>query len=142
MSPPFLQIGDIFGETVALTAQNKLLSNVIRLWVACRFLEGRWRCSGWETLGAETLSHHYDGDPIVQVPPFINYQMGAVFTERILEPLGVAVLEQLQDTILANKTSNWFVIFLSLFILFHNYELQCRFHRDFARRRKFPVGIL
>ena len=134
-------MGDICCEIVALTAQNKLLSDVIRLWVACRFLEGRWRCSGWDSLGAETLSHGY-GDPFVQVPPFINYQMAAVFTARILEPLRVTVLKQFQDAILANKTSNWFVIFLSLFILLHNYELQCQFHRAFARRCRFPVGIL
>jgi hypothetical protein len=68
--------------------------------------------------------------------------VAAVFTARILEPLGVTVLKQLQDAILANKTSNWFVIFLSLFILLHNYELQCRFYSAVVRRRRFPVGIL
>ncbi len=113
---------------------------MLRIWVACRFLEGRWRCTGDDTLGAQSLSHRYDRDPIVQVPPFINYQMGAVFTERILQPLRNMALKQLQEAMLANKTSNWFVIFLSVFILLHNYELQCRFHRAFARRRGFPVS--
>lgn len=131
----------VIGKLVALTAQNKLLSNVIRLWVACRFLEGRWRCSGGDTLGAEGLSHRYGRNPIVQVPPFINYQMAAVFTERILQPLRITVLKRLQDVILANKASNWFVISLSVFILLHNCELQCRFHRAFAKRRGFPVSI-
>jgi hypothetical protein len=72
-----------------------LLSNVTRIWVACRFLEGRWRCCGADTLGAEGLSHRYDRDPIVPVPPFINYQMAAVFTERILQPLRAWTLKQL-----------------------------------------------
>jgi hypothetical protein len=96
--------------------QNKLLSNVLRLWVACRFLEGRWRCCGPETLGAEKLSHRYERDPIVQVPPFANYQVAAVFTERILKSLRIVVLTQLQTLILANKSSNWFMTFLAVFI--------------------------
>jgi hypothetical protein len=50
------------------------------------------------------------------------------------------VLKQLQTLILANKSSNWFVTFLAVFILLHNYELQCNFHRGFARRRKFEVS--
>jgi hypothetical protein len=71
------------------------MANLIRLWVACRFLEGRWRCCGDETLGAESLSHRYERDPIIAVPPFVNYQIAAVFTERVLEPLRVTVLKQL-----------------------------------------------
>jgi len=65
---------------------------------------------GWHTLGAQGLSHRYDKDPIAQVPPFISYQMAAIFTERILEPLRHKTLKQLQDVILANMTSNWFII--------------------------------
>ncbi|KAJ4311707.1 hypothetical protein N0V84_010304 [Fusarium piperis] len=121
---------------------NQLLSDVIRLWVVCRFLEGRWRCVGVDTLGAEGLSHWYDNEPLVQVPPFVNYQMAALFTERILQPLRVTVLKQLQDLILANETRNWFPITLSVFILLHNYEMQCRFHRAFAMRRGFSVRFV
>ncbi|PMD19482.1 hypothetical protein NA56DRAFT_203203 [Hyaloscypha hepaticicola] len=136
---------DVFHWALRLTIfpqPNKLLSDVLRLWVACRFLEGRWRCCGSETLGAEELSHRYERDPIVQVPPFVNYQIAAVFTERVLEPLRIVVLKQLQTLILANKSSNWFVTFLAVFILLHNYELQCNFHRGFARRRKFEVRFV
>ncbi|KAI3570592.1 hypothetical protein IWW34DRAFT_349276 [Fusarium oxysporum f. sp. albedinis] len=121
---------------------NKFLSAVIRLWVACRFLEGRWRCVGLNTLGAENLSHLYGKAEIVQVPPFVNYQMAAIFTKRILEPLRVTVLQQLQGLIQTKKKANWFIITLSVFILLHNYEQQCRFHRDFARRRDFPVRFV
>ncbi|KAK2926409.1 hypothetical protein FoTM2_013275 [Fusarium oxysporum f. sp. vasinfectum] len=127
---------------MALKSQNKFLSDVIRLWVASRFLEGRWRCVGLNTLGAENLSHRYGKEEIVQVPPFVNYQMAAVFTQRILEPLRVTVLSQLQRLILSNRKENWFTITLSVFILLHNYEQQCRFHRDFARRRDFPVRFV
>ncbi|KAH9883308.1 hypothetical protein F4778DRAFT_802686 [Xylariomycetidae sp. FL2044] len=68
--------------------------------------------------------------------------MAALFTERILQPLRIEVLKRLQAEILANKASNWFVIFLSVFILLHNCELQFRFHRAFARRRGFPVRFV
>ncbi|KAF4470693.1 Clavaminate synthase [Fusarium albosuccineum] len=121
---------------------NKLLSDVIRLWVACRFLEGRWRCVGSNTFGAENLFHWYGMEQIVQVPPFVNYQMAAIFTEKILQPLRITVLKQLQDLILANQKKNWFTITLSVFILLHNYELQCQFHRAFARRRGFSVRFV
>ncbi|PCD20193.1 hypothetical protein AU210_016718 [Fusarium oxysporum f. sp. radicis-cucumerinum] len=105
---------------------NKFLSDVIRLWVASRFLEGRWRCVGLNTLGAENLSHRYGKEEIVQVPPFVNYQMAA--------PTPAFDLVQ--------QERNWFTITLSVFILLHNYEQQCRFHRDFARRRDFPVRFV
>src|SRR5688500_3536188 len=61
-----------------------------RLWVAYRFLEGRWRGSGKDALGVLGFLHRYDRDPIIQVPPFINYQMATIFTERILKPLRVS----------------------------------------------------
>lgn len=115
---------------------------MVRLWVACRFLEGRWRCHGTETLGADRSSHSCDAETTVPVPEFVNYQMAAVFTTRILEPLRAAVLKQLQTLMLANKGTNWFVVFLGSFLLLHNYELQCQFHRAFARRRGFPVRVL
>jgi hypothetical protein len=138
-------VWDIFhwALRMSLVAQpNELLSNVIRLWVACRFLEGRWRCVGQHSLGAERLSHCYDAEPIIQVPPFVNYQMAAIFTERILQPLRKTVLKQLQELMLANMTKNWFTITLSVFILLHNYELQCQFHNAFARRRGFLVRFV
>ncbi|CAK7223801.1 hypothetical protein SEUCBS140593_005353 [Sporothrix eucalyptigena] len=61
-------VWDVFHWAMRLSVfpePNKLLSNVIRLWVVCRFLEGRWRCSGADTLGAEGLSHRYSRNPIV-----------------------------------------------------------------------------
>lgn len=106
-----------------LKSQDQLLADVLPLWVACRFLEGRWRCVGSNTFGAENLSHWHGAEPIVQVPPFLNYQLAAIFTEQILQPLRVAVLKRLQDLILAKETKNWFSITLRVFILLHNYEL-------------------
>jgi hypothetical protein len=126
---------------MVLKSQNKFLSDMIRLRVARRFLEGRWRCVWSNTLGAETLFHWYDKEHIVQVPPFVNYQMAAIFTEKILQPLIITFLEQLQGLILANKKANWFTITLGVFILLHNNEQQCRFHRDFSPRRGFAVSI-
>ncbi|EXK76669.1 hypothetical protein FOQG_18594 [Fusarium oxysporum f. sp. raphani 54005] len=138
-------VWDIFYWVVKLLRlpqPNKFLFDVIRLWVACRFLEGRWRCVGLNTLGAESLSHCYGTEQIVQVPPFVNYQMASIFTEKILQPLRIKVLKQLQDLFLANKKGNWFTITLSVFVLLHNYERQCQFHRDFARRRGFLVRFV
>uniref|UniRef100_A0A4E9EJY3 Uncharacterized protein n=1 Tax=Gibberella zeae TaxID=5518 RepID=A0A4E9EJY3_GIBZA len=129
---------DIFDWAVRLSTfpePNILLYDVLRLWVACRFLEGRWRCVGSNTFDTKKLSHYY-------APPFINYQLAALITERVLEPLRITVLRRLENLMLANKKENWFTITLIVFILLHNYELQCGFHRDFARRRNFLVRFV
>jgi hypothetical protein len=54
----------------------------------------------------------------------------------VLEPLRLETLRALQGLVLANKSSNWYKIFLVSFILLHNYELQVLFQRQFAARRK------
>lgn len=119
---------------------NKLLRNVLRLWVVCRFIESRWRCCGDDTLNAESLKNpFYDW---ISPPPYIDYQLASVIIERILGPLRHDTLHGLQGLVLSNKPSNWYPIFLTSFILLHNYELQVLFQRQFASRRQAQVRYL
>lgn len=114
--------------------KNYLLQKLLRLWVVCRFIESGWQVTGNETLSAETLKDpFYDW---ISPPPYIDYQLASVFMNRILPPLRLEVLRGLQTLVLANKSSNWYQIFLICFILLHNYELQVLFQRQFAGRRK------
>jgi hypothetical protein len=108
--------------------------DVLRLWVICRFIESGWRVCGNETLNAETLKDpFYDW---ISPPPYIDYQLASIVIHRVLEPLRLETLRALQKLVLANKSSNWYQIFLVSFILLHNYELQVLFQRQFAARRK------
>lgn len=119
--------------------KNKLLRNVLRLWVVCRFIESGWRVCGNETLNAETLKDpFYDW---ISPPPYIDYQFASTVIQRVLEPLRLETLRGLQTLVLSNKSSNWYQIFLVSFILLHNYELQVLFQRQFAARRKAKASF-
>ena len=118
--------------------QNRLLQEVLRLWVVCRFIESRWRCCGNDTVNAESLADpFYDW---ISPPPYVDYQLASIIIHRILAPLRRSVLQDLQDLIAENKSNNWYSIFLTSFVLLHNYELQMSFQRQFAMRRKAPVS--
>ncbi|KAH6673450.1 hypothetical protein B0J14DRAFT_480841 [Halenospora varia] len=130
-------VWDVFHAAIRLSVfptPNKLLRNVLRLWVVCRFIESGWRVCGNETLNAETLKDpFYDW---ISPPPYIDYQFASTVIQRVLEPLRLETLRGLQTLVLSNKPSNWYQIFLVSFILLHNYELQVLFQRQFAARRK------
>ncbi|EPS36610.1 hypothetical protein H072_9850 [Dactylellina haptotyla CBS 200.50] len=114
---------------------NKHLSEVLRLWVACRFIEGGWRCCGNDNVDADKAAHPYRPADRLSPPPFIDYELASISMQDILEPLRKSVLKQLQDLIQANKASNWFVVFLATFIVLHNFGLGVAFQRRFATRR-------
>lgn len=119
---------------------NRLLRDALRLWVVCRFIESRWRCCGDDTLKAENLEDPFH--PWISPPPYIDYQVASIFIERILGPLRRNTLNALQTLVLSNKPSNWYPIFLTSFILLHNYGLQVLFQRQFASRRQANVRYL
>lgn len=117
-----------------------LLQNVLRLWVACRLIEGRWRCCGDYNMGAEDLKNPFRAPDWISPPPYIDYQLGSIIMQRILDPLRCSVLRELQALVYENKTKNWFRIFLTVFILLHNYEQGVSFQQAFAAKRKAPVS--
>jgi hypothetical protein len=123
-------------------AQVKILENVLRLWAVCRFIESGWRCCGNETLNSQDIKDPFRGDDWISPPPYIDYQMSSIIMHRILAPLRRVTLNGLQNMILANKPSNWYIIFLTTFILLHNYELSIAFQRSFSTRRKAAVSHL
>ncbi|KAM0434005.1 hypothetical protein ACHAPT_003949 [Fusarium lateritium] len=122
---------------------DPLLRKTLRLWVACRLIESRWRCCGEYNLGAEQLKDPFQAADWISPPPYIDYQLGSVIMHRILDPLRASVLKDLQKLVYApDKMKNWFRIFLIIFILLHNYELGVHFQQGFAARRKSSVVYL
>ena len=123
-----------------------MLKKTLRLWVACRFIESKWRCwaeSGWDD--NEILSGN-PKDPFYQdidsLPPYIDYQIASIIIHRVLTPLRKDVLRDLQGTLNVHSPKDWFATFLTCFILLQNYEMQILFQRQFADRRKAPVQYL
>lgn len=117
-----------------------LLRHALRLWVGCRFVEGKWHCVGEDKLGAAKAKSPYRSPDWVSVPPYIDYQFASVVMHRVLEPLRVATLRTLQRLVEGNKPKDWYTIVLVTFILLHNYERGVFFQRGFWAKRKVPVS--
>src|SRR4051812_2927072 len=116
-----------------------MLRNTIRLWVACRFIESRWRCWGDDAIAAKNPQ-----DPFYEwqsPPPYLDYQLGSIIIHRILVPLREAVLRDLQALFNEHRSQDWFITFLTTYILLLNYEIQMLFQLQFAERREAPVRI-
>jgi len=124
--------------------QNPMLKKTLRLWVACRFIESKWRC--WSDSGradnpviaASPRDPFYDWDSL---PPYLDYQIASIVIHRILTPLRKEVLRDLQGLFNTHFAKDWFATFLTTFILLQNYEMQMQFQKEFAARRKAPVSF-
>ncbi|KAK4102453.1 Clavaminate synthase-like protein, partial [Parathielavia hyrcaniae] len=119
---------------------NEMLRKTLRLWVACRFIESKWRCwseTGWADSAIRAMNPQ---DPfykdIDSLPPYIDYQFASIIMHRILGPLRKDVLRILQSTFNTHSPKDWFASFLTSFILLQNYEMQMLFQRQFAARRR------
>ncbi|KAL1842470.1 hypothetical protein VTJ49DRAFT_5207 [Mycothermus thermophilus] len=125
---------------------NEMLKKTLRLWVASRFIESKWRCwseTGWADDEIRALNPQ---DPFYSdldsLPPYIDYQVASIVIHRVLGPLRKDVLRILQATLNTHHPADWFATFLTCFVLLKNYEMQMRFQREFAMRRRAKVRYL
>lgn len=106
--------------------------------MTCRFLESKWRC--W---GDDVIARANPRDPFhdwASLPPYLDYQIASLFIHRILSPLRESVLNELQGLMNRHRPQDWFVTFLTSFVLLQNYELQMQFQAQFAARRQSTVS--
>ena len=123
------------------TFKNLLLRKTIRLWVVCRFVEGRWRC--WTDSDNEDITKEFPSNPFhdwLSLPPYVDYQFASIVIHRVLQPLRKEILRELERLVETHRPEDWYVTFLTSFILLQNYELQMQFQREFARSRKAAVS--
>jgi hypothetical protein len=90
---------------------------------------------GDETLGMkkdimDETSHVHGKIPI---PPVMTAQFHLILTQGFHIPLRRKILDELQSLVLANKPSNWFTIYLTIFILLHNCTLITVHDRKFLQ---------
>jgi hypothetical protein len=119
-----------------------MLQKTLRLWVACRFIESKWRCWSDDGWGDNPVLTNNPRDPFYDwesLPPYLDYQIASIIIHRILTPLRKDVLRELQSTFNKHDPKDWYVTFLASFILLQNYEMQMKFQKEFAARRKAPV---
>ncbi|OIW22522.1 hypothetical protein CONLIGDRAFT_650532 [Coniochaeta ligniaria NRRL 30616] len=122
--------------------KTTLLPAALRIWVACRFLEGGWRPRPDSSTGSQAP----DIEPLCfdwkSMPPFVDYQFTSIITEDILRPFGADFLRELQSLFDMHRTDDWFPIFLTSFILLHNYEVEMKFQAEVCRRTQSEVSYL
>ncbi|KAK0634456.1 hypothetical protein B0T17DRAFT_586269 [Bombardia bombarda] len=117
---------------------NRMLQKTLRLWVACRFIESKWRCWADNGRADDPILADNPKDPFYDwdsLPPYLDYQIASVIIHRVLSPLRQDVLRELQSTLNTHSPKDWYITFLTSFILLQNYEMQMQFQSQFAARR-------
>lgn len=109
---------------------------VLRLWVAIRLNTRATNIVGSETLGMpqDVLDETHPNHRSVPIPPVMGNQIELILSREIQDPLRAKVLDGLQKLILSNKTSCWFTIYLSIFILLHNCAMITKHDAAYARK--------
>lgn len=111
-----------------------MVADTLELWVACRFIERYWRVCGADTLGQEPVedpSNPWCGT--IPVGPTMDVHLDQMVVEEILIPLKDRLLKTLSVKIYENDRSNWFEIYLTVFVLLSNAERMLLHMRSFAR---------
>lgn len=113
--------------------------HALRFWTAARFIEGGWRCTGEDKLGAETIAPPWRSEDSISLPPYIDYQLSSIFMEKILKRLEIVVCRDLARMIAANRPGDWFTVVIVMVILMHGFELIFEHETSYTRRRGIPV---
>ena len=118
------------------------MQTAICIWSTTRFIERTWRICGTETLGMEPISDKTNPwNGIIPVTPIMDQQMDQIVIREILIPWRDALLRQLNQKIFdyEKRKENWSRIYLTMFILLNNTEVQLAHLLQFARRYGFSV---
>lgn len=103
-------------------------------------MEDGWRYAAHDKLGAEEISPPRRSKDNVALPPYIAFQFTSILMEKVLQPLSREVLKGLEVLAMKNQPSNWFTIFLVVFIPMHSFEPILKHEVDFTKRRQHPVS--
>jgi hypothetical protein len=120
--------------------KRPMVSEALDIWTTTRLIERTWKIRGKETFGI----HPYEGrsDPwrgFVPVTPIMDQQLDQVVIREVLVPRRDQLLNKLKDKVYdeAGRKSHAFEVYLTLFILLNNAEMQIAAEREFAQRYGF-----
>ena len=112
----------------------------LQFWTAARFIEGGWRCTGKDTLDAQTLLPSWRArSNKISLPPYIDYQLTSILMEKILGQLERAVLIGLKKLIAENKPDTRLTTIVVLLILMHSFELTFKHEVHYTKKRGIRV---
>ena len=119
-----------------------MLSRALDLWSATRMVEKLWRITGEDTLGTQAVSDSEAPQAgIIPVTPIMNTQLDQVVIQRILEPLRLSMLDELNEKVEQHKPQDFYEIYLTIFVLLCSIERNAFAQTAFAKRyrlgRKF-----
>ena len=120
-----------------------MVQMALYIWSTARMIERTWRISGAETLGLEPVcgtSNPWNG--IISVTPIVDQQLDQIVIREILAPCRGQLLRQLNEKIYnyTKAQENWFEVYLTIFILLNNTEVQLAHYLQFARRYGFSIS--
>ncbi|SPN98752.1 uncharacterized protein DNG_01795 [Cephalotrichum gorgonifer] len=98
------------------------LKDVFRLWLAVRHTAGSSYICGDDKLDMEPKSDDksYPLWGRVSTPRMVVAQIDSIIAKHFIPPLRRKVLNSLDLLIKANKTQDWFTIYVAIFLLLHN----------------------
>jgi hypothetical protein len=115
--------------------EGKLLSDTLKLWIACRLTSYSEKIISEERLGMTfsdgPASPYRDRIP---VPPIMVAQQECIVFSRFLQPLSLSVLSQLDRLVGRRKQGDWLSIYLTLFLLLHSCALLTERDAEYAGR--------
>ena len=117
-----------------------MVQKALELWVTNRMIERTWRLCGDDTLGLEPVSDKTSSwVDTVPVTPLMDQQLDQIVIQWLLKPMRKSILTNLKRLIEKAK-ENWFEIYLTIFVLLHNSEVQLAHARQFAQRYGMSVS--
>jgi hypothetical protein len=121
--------------------ERALILDVFRFWVGCRKTSNPECIVGKETLDGERVD---DPNSVfhnkVPMPPIMIAQMECIIYTKVLRPMHLRLLAQLNNLVRANKRECWLTIYLAMFILLHSCAMVSRRDWETARQYGLKVG--
>jgi hypothetical protein len=114
-----------------------MLHKACDLWAATRLIEHPWKLCGKETFGIDPYKDR--ADPwvgFVPVTPMMDQQLDYIVLEHILNPGRKELLDLLENKIFndGERKESLFEIYLAIFVLIHNAEMEIASEREFAQQ--------
>lgn len=108
--------------------------------MGARFVAAPRSLQGEETLGLEPIQDpeaHDDG--YIPIPPMLDYQIDTM-TIRWMQELTKDMLKDLWKMLLRRTPSDWFHVFLTIFILLNTAEIAYEAQLDYVREHGGAVS--
>ena len=120
--------------------RHTFLSHLFRLWFAMRLTTGSAYISGPDKLDMvpETRPDYPLGDRI-SLPRMITAQFDSILTTKFLKPGTTHVTRFLEKSLKQNNPENFFVLYLSIFIILHEISVATKDRGRYARDNQLAV---